>query len=296
MSIDSTWLRCPNCFHDLEPVADRVLGCELGHRFDLARHLSVTLLPPRAPRTIGDDRQMLEARAGLLDSGAYAPIADALVAAVRDARRATSTSAGDAESDDGALISATATRIVDLGCGTGYYAGALERATPDASVLLADRSPAAVRMAMRAVPGATGVVLDLWRPLPIRDASADVALNVFAPRNPPEFARIVRPRGLLLVVVPTSAHFIELRRLGAALDIPEGKADLVTEQFGGAGFRALRATRVEYQLTTDERMRELLVDMGPAAHHRSDGETPRGDLAVTVSVDVVAFERDSSAP
>ncbi|MFB6608989.1 methyltransferase domain-containing protein [Agromyces sp. NPDC056379] len=255
----------------------------------------MTLLPPRAPRTIGDDRQMLEARTGLLESGAYAPIADALVAAMREASRATSASTGDAEPDDMAPGAATATRIVDLGCGTGYYAGALERATPSASVLLTDRSPAAVRMAMRAVPGATGVVLDLWRPLPIRDASADVALNVFAPRNHPEFARIVRPRGLLLVVVPTSAHFVELRRLGAALDIPEGKADLVTEQFGGAGFHALRTTRVEYELTTDERMRELLVDMGPAAHHRSDGETPRGDLAVTVSVDVVAFTRDSSA-
>ena len=221
MSIDSTWLRCPNCFHDLEPVTDRVLGCELGHRFDLSKHHSATLLPPRAPRTIGDDRQMLEARARLLDSGAYSPIADAIIESMRSARsRPPFDTASDVST--ATASAAGAPRIVDLGCGTGYYARALASAAPDSAVLLADRSPDAVRAAMRSVPGSTGVVLDLWRPLPIRDASADVALNVFAPRNPAEFARIVRPGGLLLVVVPTAAHFIELRRLGAALDLGAG--------------------------------------------------------------------------
>ncbi|KRC62627.1 hypothetical protein ASE14_02005 [Agromyces sp. Root81] len=294
MSIDSTWLRCPNCFHDLEPITDRVLGCSLGHRFDLAKHGAVTLLPPKAPRTVGDDRHMLEARAGLLESGAYAPIVDALVASVRG-----SIARGDDDAPPPIGSSADADvvgtqsdlRIADLGCGTGYYAHGLAAAVESGSVLLADRSPTAVRMAMRAVPGSTGVVLDLWRPLPLRDVSADVAINVFAPRNPPEFARIVRTGGLLLIVVPTADHFIELRRLGAALDVPEGKAELVTTQFSAVGFTPLQTTRVEYRLTTDVGIRELLVDMGPAAHHRSDGGTSHGDLAVTVSIDVVAFAR-----
>ncbi|KQZ08241.1 hypothetical protein ASD23_07195 [Agromyces sp. Root1464] len=292
MSIDSTWLRCPNCFQDLESVTERVLGCELGHRFDLSKHHSVTLLPPRAPRTTGDDRQMLEARTRLLDSGAYSPIAAALVEAMRDARpRPRSDSDDDGTTAERAATDAS--RIVDLGCGTGYYARALEHAAPGASVLLADRSPAAVRTAMRAVPGSTGVVLDLWRPLPIRDASADVALNVFAPRNPEEFARIVRPGGVLLVVVPTALHFIELRRIGAALDIPDGKAELVTAQFSDVGFTASGTTRVEYPLVADAETRELLVDMGPTAHHRADGERAAAsdDLSVTVSVDVVTFVR-----
>ncbi|MBM7830619.1 SAM-dependent methyltransferase [Agromyces cerinus] len=292
MSIDSTWLRCPNCFHDLEPVTDRVLGCSTGHRFDLAKHGSVTLLPPKAPRTVGDDRQMLEARTGLLESGAYAPIADALIAAMHAGRPSTASRAGVRQPGESHDTSA-ATRIADLGCGTGYYAGALGRAGPGASVLLADRSPAAVRMAMKAVSGSTGVVLDLWRPLPIRDASADIALNVFAPRNPEEFARIVRPGGVLLVVVPTALHFIELRRIGAALDIPDGKAELVAAQFSDVGFTASGTTRVEYPLVADAETRELLVDMGPTAHHRADGERAAAsdELSVTVSVDVVTFVR-----
>ncbi|MGW9631445.1 methyltransferase domain-containing protein [Agromyces sp. NPDC055520] len=273
MSIDSTWLRCPNCFHDLDAISDRVLGCELGHRFDLARHGAVTLLPPRAPRTVGDDRQMLDARSRLLESGAYAPIVDALRASIG--------------------VHSAPLRVADLGCGTGYYARGVAARADVGSVLLADRSSTAVRLAMRSVPGSTGVVLDLWRPLPLRDASADVAINVFAPRNPPEFARIVRAGGRLLVVVPTGSHFIELRRMGAALDIPEGKAESVTAQLSAHGFSALRSTRVEYPLVTDAETRELLVDMGPAAHHRTaDANADQAAaLVVTVSIDVITFVR-----
>ena len=82
MSIDSTWLRCPNCFLDLAEVDGNVFGCAAGHRFDRAKHGYLTLLPPKAPRTVGDDREMLRSRAALLDSGAYAPIAAAITDAV----------------------------------------------------------------------------------------------------------------------------------------------------------------------------------------------------------------------
>ena len=61
MSIDTTWLRCPNCLLHLDAVDDRTLGCDTGHRFDISKHGVVTLLPPKAPRTIGDDRAMLDA-------------------------------------------------------------------------------------------------------------------------------------------------------------------------------------------------------------------------------------------
>ncbi|WP_245561019.1 methyltransferase domain-containing protein [Agromyces subbeticus] len=245
---------------------------------------------------------MLDARAALLASGAYAPIAAAIVAAARQHAVRRPSRSDDGGDDDKVAGSSDDLRIVDLGCGTGYYAGALAAELTGASVLLADRSPTAVRLATRAVPRATGVVLDLWRPLPVRDGTADVAINVFAPRNAPEFARIVRAAGILIVVVPSAAHFTELRRLGATLDVPEGKADRVTEQFSAAGFDLRQTTRVEYLLDTDAELRVQLVDMGPAAHHRANAADDAADpspidaqLTVTVSVDVVVFERGSTA-
>ena len=280
MSIDSTWLRCPNCFADLEPVDDRTLGCSSGHRFDVGKHGAVTLLPPRAPRTIGDSREMLEARHALLDSGVFRPIADGIV-------RASRIGAPGAHSD---------VRVVDLGCGTGYYSSRLAEDVPTGAFLLADRSPIAVRMAMRLVPGSTGVVLDLWRPLPVRESAADLAINVFAPRNPAEFARIIRPGGALVVVVPTGAHLQELRSEGGMLDIPRGKDAQVTDQLGPAGFVPEGAERLEYLAEVDASQRGALVEMGPSAHHThvldSDHDRPDQDLdRVTVSVDILTFRR-----
>lgn len=290
MSIDSTWLRCPNCSRPLTELDGRVLGCGTGHRFDISKHETVTLLPPGAPRTVGDTREMLDARAELLGSGVYEPIARAIGEACASAGHAAS----------GRM------RIVDLGCGTGYYSAHLAAAFPGTALLVADRSPIAVRIASRAVPHATGVVLDLWRPLPIRDASADVSINVFAPRNPDEFARITRPGGSLVVVVPTDRHLRELRARGELLEIPSGKADQVSERFARAGFQLIEQRRVEYVVSLVEAQIRSLVGMGPSAHHVADGaddvavsptarpeSAPMSDAAteVTVSVDVLHFRR-----
>jgi 23S rRNA (guanine745-N1)-methyltransferase len=278
MSIDSTWLRCPNCFLDLSQVDVHVYGCAAGHRFDRAKHGYLTLLAPRAPRTIGDDREMLAARSALLEGGAFAPIAAALVDAVRSTLPTTSPSR---------------LRIADLGCGTGYYSAALGRALPEAVFLLADRSPDAVRASLREHPEATGVVLDIWRPLPVRDGVVDVALNVFAPRNGAEFARILRHDGHLFVVVPTDAHLQELRVDGALLDVPTGKADRVTEQLAPVGLTVRSITPVEYVIKADAPTRALLAGMGPSAHHAaelSSTDAAEGTSTVTVSVELLVFE------
>ncbi|WP_306893603.1 methyltransferase domain-containing protein [Agromyces albus] len=263
-----------------------MIGCAHGHRFDLSRHDIATLLPPRAPRTIGDDRPMLEARRRLLESGAYDPVADAIVHSAEHAV-ADETEPRSADTPERPL------RMVDLGCGTGQYAQRLAARFPDSVLLLADRSPDAVRMSVRAIPAASGVVLDLWRPLPIRDAIADIAINVFAPRNPVEFARIVRPGGRLIVVVPTPEHLVELRRLGLVLDVPAGKSERVRAQLEPVGFRLADHSTVEYGISADAETRALLVGMGPSAHHRADSpQLPAGDeLAVTVSVEVLSFDR-----
>ncbi len=283
MSIDSTWLRCPNCFLDLAPVDVNVYGCGAGHRFDRAKHGYLTLLPPRAPRTIGDDREMLAARAALLEGGAFAPIATALIDVVR------------AHLGGGPP---GAPRVADLGCGTGYYSAALAHAIPGAQFLLADRSPHAVRASLRTQPDATGVVLDIWRPLPVRDAVVDVALNVFAPRNGAEFARILRQQGRLFVIVPTDAHLRELRLEGELLDVPTGKADRVVEQLAAAGFTARANSSIEYTIEADASTRALLADMGPSAHHSAELlTTPQsaGKRTVTVSVDLLVLEHAATA-
>ncbi|MFF2276248.1 methyltransferase domain-containing protein [Agromyces sp. NPDC058126] len=232
---------------------------------------------------------MLRARADLLGSGAYTPISDALIEAVR--------SVSDAPQTRAAGEPGSALRVADLGCGTGHYSAELARALPELGFLLADRSPDAVRASLRALPAATGVVLDIWRPLPLRTGCVDVILNVFAPRNLDEFARVLRPGGTLLTVVPTERHLQKLRREGLMLDIPGGKSSRLIEQFGALGFTTDSTTAIEYRLEADTATRLLLADMGPSAHHAetlaqdaADGSaSAETAVPVTVSVELLRF-------
>lgn len=266
------WLRCPACSRDLRALDSLVLGCDGGHRFDVNRRGYVSLLLPRSA-VVGDKAAMLDARDAFLRAGWYSPIRDAL------------TELADPDAGE---------RVLDLGCGTGYYLSGVLGRTAGIRALACDLSPAAVARTVRAT-GADGVVADVWRPLPIRTGSATLLLNVFAPRNPGEFARVLAPGGALLSVVPTAAHLAQLREAGLALDVPADKAAHVAERLGGA-FVLERSLSVRFPMLLGAADISALIAMGPSAHHTQS--TGAGhDLAsapprtVTASVDVLRFRR-----
>lgn len=274
MSLPSlaAWLRCPRCFSDLvtmDAPGALVLGCENSHRFDANRRGYVSLLPVQSA-VIGDDAAMLHARAAFLDAGWYEPMREALV-------RLAEADAGD--------------RLLDLGCGTGYYLTGLLQNAPAIRALASDLSPVAVARTVRTT-GADGLVADVWQPLPVRTGAATVLLNVFAPRNPSEFARVLAPGGRLLCVVPTSEHLIELRRAGLAIDVPANKAAHVAERLGPA-FEFERVLSVRFTMGLGADDVAALIGMGPSAHHAGapgpEGSTPA--RAVTAWVDVLRFRR-----
>ena len=162
-------LRCPVCREVLSELPG-ALGCRTGHRFDLARQGYVNLLAGRVPAS-PDTAEMVAARASVLGSGLFAPVANGLAAA-----------AGPLH--DGGLV-------LDIGAGTGYYLAAVLDRLPSYLGLAVDVSTPAVRRAARSHPRADAVAADTWHGLPLADDCADVLLNVFAPRNGAEFHRVL---------------------------------------------------------------------------------------------------------
>ena len=265
-------LRCPTCgAHQLHP-ARGALHCPAGHAFNIARHGYVSLLSSTRA-TSGDDAAMVQARDRFLAAGGYAAI-----------RRSVA-----------CLVSATAPEeatIVDVGCGTGYYLAGVLDELPGAQGLGLDTSVRALRSAARAHERATAATWDVFRPFPLADSVADVVLDVFAPRNPSEFHRVLRPGGRLIVVRPAERHLAELRAHVPGMVTIDQEKEQRLHRALGPHFQPTTTQKVEYPLFLAGIEARDLIAMTPSARHVSyedlDNDDPLPDR-VTVSVLVTAY-------
>ncbi|MCL5736734.1 MAG: 23S rRNA methyltransferase, partial [Actinobacteria bacterium] len=203
------FLRCPHCGEALSLGAGS-LSCVRGHNFDVARQGYASLAPGGGGRPRGDTAAMVSEREAFLRAGHLAGLRDE-IATIASSSIVTSPFSGEitARSPGGQAC------VVDAGAGTGYYlAGVLDRRADLVGIAL-DASKFALRRAARAHPRAAAVGCDVWGSLPVRDKCAALVLDVFAPRNGPEFRRILHPDGRVIVVTPDPNHLRELvARLG----------------------------------------------------------------------------------
>jgi 23S rRNA (guanine745-N1)-methyltransferase len=282
-------LICPVCAAPLTRE-ERAFRCANGHSFDLARQGYVHLIGSRHP---GDTKPMLQARRAFLAAGHYRPLADALadLALAHLASQRAARPAG-----------AAPPAILDAGCGEGYYIGRLCRTLADAGIAARcfglDVAKEAVRMAAAHAPEVQFLVADIKGRLPFADASLDVLLNVFAPRNPAEFARVLAPGGLLLVAIPTPAHLAELRAILPLLAIEDQKREHVLAQLAGA-FALAASRELAYELALDPAEARLLITMTPSHHHLDMDDLDRALAAapvrVTAAFSILALVRDVAA-
>lgn len=147
----------------------------------------------------GDNREMVAARRRFLEAGYYKPFKDRICALISDELRGT-----------------TSPLLIDAGCGEGYYTDAarhtLETVCEEPIVCGFDISKLAVKSAAgrsRALQLAVASCFEI----PLPDACADVLLSVFAPIVPAEFARVLKPGGMLLLAVAGERHLLGLKQL-----------------------------------------------------------------------------------
>lgn len=255
-------LACPHCHQPLTDAGGR-FACPSGHSFDVARQGHLNLLTTAQPAH-ADTAAMVAARDRLLSSGAYDILTAALVAAV----------------DSPGVI-------VEVGAGTGHHLAACLDATPAALGLATDISVAAVRRAARVHDRMAAVVADTWRFVPVLDATVDVVMSVFAPRNPSEFARILRPGGRLVVAHAGTGHLAQLRERYHLLDVGAGKDAKLAADL--AGFEPLGSTGVHGDVDLDAAQVGDAIAMGPNAFHTVPAEV--GPARVTLDVAVSVWRR-----
>ena len=222
----------------------------------MAREGYVNLL---LKKPLGDTREMVRARRDFLECGHYRPLSDTL----------------------NELVSChihhavSPITILDAGCGEGYYLGRLQEylaqrlPSLQCSYVGVDISKDAIRMAAKRYREALFVVANLKERLVFADAAFQVVLNIFAPRNAQEYARVLTPGGLLAVVIPGPTHLLQLRSALHLLNIEQDKQQHVVEQFSDE-FDLVAAKPIAYEMHLTTAEIALAVMMTPNYWHLSE--------------------------
>jgi len=251
------------CAAPLSPEEDR-LCCPSGHSFDLARQGYWNLLQPqdkRSPRP-GDSAEVVEARARWLARGH----ADELIAEIEEFAQLDRLARG--------------ATVVDLGCGEGYFDRRLFRGRT-VRLCGVDLSTAALRLAARQWPAATWVVANADRFVPVAEGSPVMVLSLFGRRPRDEIARILRPTGSLIAVVPAEDDLLELR------GVAQGRAELRNRVPG-----VIEALQPTFRLTERRvwRRRTVLhrdsIDDALRMTYRGERRSERERLAGTETLEV----------
>jgi 23S rRNA (guanine745-N1)-methyltransferase len=239
---------CPVCGESLQLQQTRKsYTCSKQHSFDLAKEGYLNLLPVqyKHSKEPGDNKYMMTARREFLEAGFYEPMAKAVAMMIV-----------------ANLPKGQDLRLLDLGCGEGYYSRKIAHDCNHSDQIAfhgIDIAKFAIAAAAKKQPNARFVVASSRR-LPYPDQYFDLVLRVFAPSDNEELKRVLKPYGHLLTVTPGPRHLWQLKEF-----IYAGVKEHTSENLEPQGFEPSDAQRISYKITPNSRQRMALLQMTPFA-------------------------------
>ncbi len=220
---------CPLCSQSLTLNA-RTWRCENNHCFDKAKEGYVNLLPvqKKHSKDPGDNKQMMLARRGFLEAGFYQHLSDRVNELVSQQSLPSNA------------------RLLDLGCGEGYYTNRLAQYCPQVSINALDISKIAVRLASKRNKQIECCVASAFD-LPFTNSSFDAVLRIYAPSNEQELSRVMKEGGLLITVSPGPKHHWFLKTMIYAQPEEHDESDSEI-----SGFELVHAERLETMMSLSE--------------------------------------------
>ena len=190
-----TLLACPLCGSAFSLQGGSLI-CEKRHCFDISKKGVVHLAPGHLSPLKQYTAPLFESRRRILEAEFYQPVWEGIRKMVE------SHSPGKSFS------------LADIGCGEGFYSRALAAAFPESLITGIDLSREAIEFASRGERAVQYFIADLKR-LPFQSGSMDFLLDVLTPADYGEFARVLKPTGFLIKVIPGDHYLQEIRTLAA---------------------------------------------------------------------------------
>lgn len=227
--------------------------CNNKHHFDLAKEGYLNLLPVqnKKSKNPGDSRAMMRARRNFLEAGFYQPMAKAVAQMV------------DKIKPRGDTL-----RILDMGCGEGYYCRQVQEFSKSDYPLDLhgiDIAKNAILAGSKKQPDACFIVASTKK-MPYTDHYFDLVMRIYAPANDEEIERVVKDKGYLLFVTPGPRHLWQLREF-IYKDVKEHTINIELPE----GFKQIETQTVSYTIQPDQEQRMALLQMTPFAW-RAKGE------------------------
>lgn len=251
-------LQCPLCQTGLV-LQENSLICENRHTFNFSRKGYCDFASGAASSAY--EKPLWESRRTVFEEGFFAPLTELLLRL---------------------LPRETPCFALDAGCGEGSLTATLSKASGGGWLGL-DLSREGIALAGCIQSDQCWAAADLTC-IPVRSHTADILLNCLSPARYDEFARVLRPNGRLIKVMPGKRHLCELRdcwtgrREGGEPALPDHPAFAETERH-----------TVEHTVCLCQYV-EAIAQMTPLGWHRQ-GAILKEPMDVTLSLEVVVLTR-----
>ena len=264
---------CPHCSGKLNKKGESLV-CDKGHSFDLSKEGYCNLLVRGGFH--GDNKEMVVARRNFLSRGYYRPMAERLASILLS-------------------YAQKGQFILDSGSGEGYYTDLVERAIyerdSESNVYGFDISKDAVKAAAKRNGRLNLAVASAYRQ-PFADGSVDLAYNVFSPLATEEIGRILKSKGIFIMVIPDVMHLYELK--AAVYDDPYKNT---VEDTALSGFSLVADEPVHYDMRLDNNEDILsLFKMTPYAYRTKKENAERilslNTLTVSAHFRILVYRKD----